>query len=131
MASNFRQLGVWNRAVELSVDIYKVTKSFPQEERLGLAAHIRKTSISIASNIAEGSGRGSNAQFIYFLDIAQGSAFELETQLIIAQKVGFILKIKAEQLLSELNIIEKMISSLKKALQQTTNKHKSKTSKNN
>lgn len=84
---NFKNLKVWQNGIELVVDVYKRLESFPKEEIYGLTGQIKRSSVSIPSNIAEGSGRGSNKDFNRFLDIALGSSFELETQLIIANKL--------------------------------------------
>lgn len=85
MAQSFRELVVWQRALQLSIAIYKLTKDFPREELYGLTAQIRRAAISVPSNIAEGQGRGSTGEFRQFLGIARGSNFELQTQLEIAR----------------------------------------------
>ena len=87
---NFKNLKVWQRGIELVVDVYKKTNNFPNEELYGLTSQIKRSAISIPSNIAEGSGRGSKKDFNRFLDISLGSSFELETQLIIAKRLDFI-----------------------------------------
>ncbi len=83
---NYKQLIVWQNAVELSVFIYQLTKAFPAEEKFGLVSQIRRAAVSVASNIAEGAGRNSDGEFIQFLGIAAGSLNELETQIIIANQ---------------------------------------------
>jgi len=88
MAQDFHDLLVWNKAIEPSVCIYKLTKPFPKEEMHGLVSQMRRASVSIASNIAEGRGRLSPAEFRQLLAFAQGSAFELKTQLLVGQKLG-------------------------------------------
>jgi len=80
---NFKDLKVWQKSMDLAIDIYKATSLFPRDEKFGLVSQIKRCSVSIPSNIAEGSGRGSDKEFNHFLNISQGSAFELETQLII------------------------------------------------
>ncbi len=87
MAQNFRDLVVWQRAIELTVCIYKLTAAFPKDELYGLNSQMRRASVSVASNIAEGRGRLNPAEFRQFLGIAQGSIFELKTQLIVARKL--------------------------------------------
>src|SRR5256885_8444483 len=79
------KLSVWQRAVNLVVTIYKATASFPRDERFGLTSQIRRAAVSIPANIAEGAARDSQKEFTYFLSNAQGSASELETELLIAQ----------------------------------------------
>lgn len=85
-----KNLDAWKKSVNLVVEIYKLTSCFPQEEQFGLISQIRRSSVSIPSNIAEGAARNSNAEFIRFLNIAQGSLAELETQLIISRELGFL-----------------------------------------
>lgn len=109
MAHNFKQLKVWQLAMEIVEDVYKITKDFPSEERYGLTSQINRCSVSVPSNIAEGAGRGSDNEFRHFLSIALGSAFELETQLILVQRIG----LSNEEELLKLNIkvseLEKML----------------------
>jgi four helix bundle protein len=87
MAQNAHDLIVWQRAIELTVVIYRLTRSFPKDELYGLTSQMRRASVSIASNIAEGRGRLNPAEFRQFLGIAQGSIFELKTQLTVARKL--------------------------------------------
>ena len=84
MAQDFQELNVWNRAMELTETVYELTKLFPPDERFGLTSQLRRACVSIASNIAEGRGRGSDRDFRHFLNIAQGSTFEVRTQLLLA-----------------------------------------------
>ena len=109
-----QKLKLWQKAIDLVVEVYRVTENFPKEEIYGLINQMRRAAVSIASNIAEGAARGSNAEFRKFLAIAQGSAAELETQIIIAGRLGF--QIKTEKLLSELDEISRMIVGLRKSL---------------
>lgn len=83
------ELSVWRKAVELSVAVYKLTDSFPAREMYGLSSQMRRAAVSIASNIAEGRRRGTDADFLHFLRMAHGSAAELETQLQISSKLSF------------------------------------------
>jgi four helix bundle protein len=87
---SYKDLIVWKKSVELVEEIYRPTQSFPAEERYGLTSQIRRASISIPSNIAEGYGRRNKKENAYFVNIAYGSATEVETKLIIAQKLSFI-----------------------------------------
>jgi four helix bundle protein len=89
MAGAYQDLVVWQRAVELSVAIYGLTASFPREEIYGLTSQLRRASVSIASNIAEGWGRQSDSGYKHFLAMSRGSLFELQTQLVIARKLRF------------------------------------------
>ena len=88
MAQDYHELIVWQRAVELTVCIYKLTRSFPKEELYGLTSQMRRASVSVASNIAEGRGRLTPGEFRQFLGLAQGSTYELQTQLLVARKLG-------------------------------------------
>jgi four helix bundle protein len=104
LAQAFQDLSVWQRAMELTVTIYSLTKTFPKEEIYGLTSQLRRASVSIASNIAEGRGRGSDGEFRQFLNIAQGSTYEVQTQLLVAKqlKIGDeTLNRKAESLCIE------------------------------
>ena len=83
------RLQVWKRSIDYVVEIYDLTAGFPKEGLYGLTNQMRRAAVSIASNIAEGAGRGSKKEFGRFLSIAQGSAAELKTQLIIAEKLGY------------------------------------------
>jgi four helix bundle protein len=89
VGNSFRDLLVWQRAVQLSLAIYKFTASFPDSERFGLTNQLRRASISVASNIAEGYGRTTKGEYLLFLGHARGSIFEVQTQLVIADGLGF------------------------------------------
>ena len=89
MVDSFKDLVVWQRAVQLSLAIYKLTASFPGSERFGLTNQLRRASVSVASNIAEGYGRTTRGEYLLFLGHARGSVFEVQTQLIIADGLGF------------------------------------------
>ncbi len=88
MTKSYRDLIVWQKAIDLTVLIYELTKSFPKEELYGLSNQMRRCAVSIPSNIAEGAGRLNKAEYRQFLGIARGSSFELQTQLILVQKLG-------------------------------------------
>jgi four helix bundle protein len=106
------KLDVWKMAVDFVVRIYDCTRTFPAEEKFGLTSQIRRAAVSIPANIAEGAARQYSKEFLQFLSIAQGSASELETELLIAQKLGFIEKQSYEQLYNELNTIARKIVGL-------------------
>jgi four helix bundle protein len=88
MPQDAQNLKVWQRAIDLTVCVYRLTQRFPKEETYGLISQLRRASISVASNIAEGRGRLNAAEFRQFLGIALGSTFEIKTQLIVARKLG-------------------------------------------
>jgi four helix bundle protein len=115
---NLKELKIWNKALELSVKVYEVTASFPKEEVYGLTSQIRRCAVSIPSNISEGAGRNSNKEFIHFLGIANGSCYELQTQLIISNKLNLITNETLQILLSEIEEIQKMNYTFKNKLNQ-------------
>ncbi|UOK41554.1 MULTISPECIES: four helix bundle protein [Flavobacterium] len=112
----FKELGIWKKSRVFCSDIYSITASFPNEEKFGLTNQLRRASVSIPSNIAEGSSRNSNKDFSRFLEIAIGSAYEIETQLIIPSDLGFIDSEKLVLLSNQLNEIIKMISKFRSTL---------------
>src|SRR5687767_7401109 len=88
--NNLKELKIWDRALNLSVEVYKATTAFPKEETYGLTSQIKRCAVSIASNIAEGAGRNSAKEFKYFLGIANGSCYELQTQLLISNRLNLL-----------------------------------------
>jgi len=123
---NFKELKIWQLSRYFVKDIYFLTKKFPDDERFGLTQQIRRAVVSIPSNIAEGSGRGSNNDFSRFLDIANGSAFEVETQLILSLDLEYISQTEFDFLNEKLQVIEKMIFNFNQSLkEQKTNSLKS------
>jgi len=88
MAQDYRDLIVWQKAIDLTVCVYQLTRSFPKDEVYGLVSQMRKAAVSVASNIAEGRGRLNVSEFRPFLGISQGSIYELQTQLLVARKLG-------------------------------------------
>ena len=115
---SFRDSIAWQRAMDLSQEIYQVTRSFPKEEIFGLTNQLRRASVSIASNIAEGQGRLTQGEFLHFLGMARGSALEVETQLEIAKREGFANATaieRAQSVASEVvRILNAVITSLRK-----------------
>ena len=114
--NNFRELDVWKKAVELATRIYKLTDDYPKQEMYGLTSQIRRCTVSISSNIAEGAGRRSRNEFRQFLNIAMGSCYELETQLTISKNLDYIRVNNYDELLDLLTEIQKMIYALIKYL---------------
>jgi len=113
---NYKKLEVWNESVMLVTEIYLLTDKFPDKERFGLISQINRSSVSVASNIAEGAGRGSKKDFSLFLGYALASSFELETQLIISNNLNFISNEQKEDVVNKLNIIQRKIYNLMKSL---------------
>ena len=111
-ARNFRNYKVWKDAVEYASKVYKVTADMPWFEKKGLCDQLQRATVSISSNIAEGSARPSDADFAHFLDTSLGSAFEVETQLLIAKNVGYINDELYSVLLNDVNEIERQINGL-------------------
>ena len=113
----FKELKVWQKAIELVTNTYLKTQSFPKEEIYGLTSQIRRCAVSIPSNIAEGCGRKTNKDFSSFLGISLGSAFEFETQLIICKNLEFIQQEDFNLLESEIQHIQNMIIKLQSTLE--------------
>lgn len=108
----YRDLVVWQKAMSLVTELYKTTNNFPQNEIYGLTGQIRRCSVSIPSNIAEGYGRNSVTEYIRFLRIAAGSLYELQTQLEISLNLKYLGKIDFEKLFESSREIERMLCSL-------------------
>ena len=109
---NFRNYKIWTESISFTTQIYKIVSDFPSFERYGLSDQLRRASVSIPSNIAEGAARDSEREFIHFLNISLGSAFEVETQLQIAYNLEYISHETFDMLLSQLHLIEKQINEL-------------------
>ncbi|MCY2926725.1 MAG: four helix bundle protein [Planctomycetota bacterium] len=112
----FKDLIAWQKAVELAVLVYRLTAEFPAEERFGLAAHARRSAVSIPSNIAEGFSRTSRPDFARFLELALGSANELETQLTLAIRLGFLTPQKAQACLGSVTEVQRVTVGLMNSL---------------
>lgn len=113
---NYRQLIVWQKAMEMVLRVYQATKAFPKEEIYGLSSQIRRAVVSIPSNIAEGQARKSTAEFLQFLSIAQGSRAEVETQILIAQQLGYVTDSTAQEILSLSEEVAKLLYALIRSL---------------
>ena len=113
---NFKELKVWKAGIKICKIIFQTTKAFPSEERYGLISQVNRSAVSIPSNIAEGCGRKSNKELHQFLNIALGSSFELETQVIIAKEFSYISSEQSEEICSSIIEIQKMIYGLQKSL---------------
>jgi four helix bundle protein len=116
MSGSYRDIKVWQRAIELVVDIYSCTRSFPKEEMYGLVGQLRRAAVSIFSNIAEGKGRRTDKEFLLFLHHARGSVFELETQLTIAGLLGYIPEPDVHRIANSASEVARMLSGLIKAI---------------
>jgi len=109
-----QKLEVWIKALELVTDIYKDTERFPKEERYGLTSQIRRAAVSIPANVAEGAGRHSKKEFAHFLSNSQGSASELETELVIAHRLGYLNETSLARLIAQLERIGRLITGLRR-----------------
>jgi four helix bundle protein len=114
---NFKELKIWQKSRELTKKVYLITQKFPKEEKYDLVSQIRRSAVSIPSNIAEGSGRESKKEFVRFLNISISSAFELETQIIISNDLGFVEEQEYNLVIEEINVIQKMIFGFKKSIE--------------
>lgn len=118
---NFEKLKIWQKAMDITVEVYKISELLPTNERFNLIHQIKKCAISIPSNIAEGSGRNHNKEFIQFLGIANGSTFELITQLILAKRLNLIDEKIIQPLINQLVEVSNMNFSFQKTLNSNIN----------
>jgi four helix bundle protein len=117
MLKNYKELKVWQKAYRFCIMIYKITKHFPKEERYGLTSQIRRSAVSVPSNIAEGYGRKTTQEYMQSLYIAYGSQCELETQILLAKDLGYIKTDDFEVLRKDIGEVERMLKALIKSLQ--------------
>lgn len=107
--SNFKELKVWQRSMDLAVRVYETLKVLPDDEKFCLITQMRRCAVSIPSNVAEGQARNSNNEFYHFLTISRGSNAELQTQLLICQRLNYLSQTIVDELVKELNEIDRMI----------------------
>jgi four helix bundle protein len=105
---NFKELRIWQKGMDIAVNSFKLTEEFPKEERFGLNMQITRAGVSIPSNIAEGSSRSSEKEYSRFIEISLGSSYELETQLLIAQRIGYGNQDLLTKILTDVNDEQKM-----------------------
>jgi four helix bundle protein len=115
--SSFRDLRVWQVSMDLVVDVYRLTQAFPNHEMYGLVQQMQRAAVSVPSNIAEGQARDHLREYLHHLSMAQGSLAELETQLDIARRLGYISADQGDLRLSQLTAIAKQLKSLRNALE--------------
>jgi four helix bundle protein len=115
MSGSYRDIKAWQKAIELVIDIYASTRNFPREEVYGLASQLRHAAVSVASNIAEGKGRCTDKEFLLFLHHARGFVFEMETQLAIAGRLGYLAKPDEQRMETHAGEIARMLNGLIKA----------------
>ena len=113
--TSFRDLHVWQQSMALTTRVYELSRSFPEDEKFGLTAQIRRASVSVPSNIAEGSGRRSKGEFLQFLGIATGSLREVETETILATMLGFVEEV--QETLESISRISMMLTRLRQSVE--------------
>jgi len=118
-SSSFRDLRVWQDAMKLTAQIYRITAGFPKHEVYGLSQQVRRAAVSVPSNIAEGKGRSSDKEFAQFLFHARGSLLELETQLLIAEELQYLSKEQSNQLAGIAEKVGRALSGLINSLRQS------------
>lgn len=116
MKHRFKELKVWQKAMEVARLTYVARADFPDEERFGLISQMRRAAVSIPSNIAEGAGRNSAKDFQHFLSISNGSSYELETQFLLAESFGYVSASVIEDMCSRIEELQRMLHGLKKSL---------------
>lgn len=120
--STHKDLNVWKKAMDLAAQVYSLTAKFPKEELYGLTSQIRRSAVSIPSNIAEGAARHSRKEFIQFLHIASGSVAELETQLLLAIQIGLL---SGDHIISHVEEVRKLLLGLLRSLKKKPITHHS------
>ena len=114
---SYKDLLIWQKGIKIVILVYKLVRLFPQEELYALTSQLKRAAVSVPSNIAEGYGRNTDKSFSHFLDISRGSLFEIETQIIIANELGFILdEVLFKEVLSQIEEESKMLNSFSKTL---------------
>ena len=113
---NYNNLQIWQQAMDLVEDIYKLTASFPTEEKFGLVSQMTRAAVSIPSNIAEGAGRNSDKDFAHFISIAIGSLYELNTQIVLSERLGYIDQSQSQELQKKLDNLQRKSVSFKSKL---------------
>ena len=113
---NYQELIAWQKAMDLVEEVYKVSKSFPREEIYGLTSQVRRAAVSIPSNVAEGQGRTTTPDFLRHLSIAYGSLRELETQVLIAARLGYLARGKIDDVMNMAGEVGRLLNGLKSSL---------------
>ncbi|KEF34788.1 30S ribosomal protein S23 [Deinococcus sp. RL] len=113
---DYRQFVVWQKAHALTLRVYVLTHSFPADERFGLTAQLRRAAVSIPSNIAEGAGRASDTDFARFLDMAGGSANEVEYQMLLARDLGYVPELEYQTVTHQLSEVRRVLTGFRRRL---------------
>ncbi len=117
---DFRNLKVWQRAHALTLDVYRITRGFPADERYGLTAQLRRSCASVAANLAEGCARAGDSDFARFVNIAMGSASETDYHLLLALDLGYVDSTNYNSLLEQVSEVKRMLNSLERTLRGTS-----------
>ena len=117
---SYEDLRVWQAGISLCADVYRVTSAFPADERFGLTSQMRRASVSVPSNIAEGWGRGTRADYLRFLRIARGSLFEIKTQIVIAERIGLASAADAARLTGAIEALRRPLQGLIQSLERVS-----------
>lgn len=112
MSRGYRDLIVWNKSMDLVSEVYRLTKRFPREETYGLISQLRRAAVSVPSNIAEGQGRHYRREFVHFLRTARGSVMEIETQVLISSRLGYIDDAEGRALLAGCDEVSRLLQGL-------------------
>jgi four helix bundle protein len=118
MLKNYKELKVWQKSYQLSLELYKITKGFPGDEKYGLTSQMRRAAVSVPSNIAEGYGRKTTRDYVRSLYLAYGSNCELETQILLSGDLGYIKAQEKEMLQKNVGEVERMLKALIKSLEE-------------
>ena len=118
MLKNYKELKVWQKSYQLCLEVYKITAGFPKDEKFGLTSQIRRAVVSIPSNIAEGYGRKTTADYLRSLYIAYGSNCELETQIMLSRDLDYIRREIVETVIDKIHEVERMLKALIKSLEE-------------
>jgi len=118
---DFKELKIWHKAYDLALVIYEASRSFPREEMYGLTSQLRRAAVSIGANIAEGCGRRSDGELVRFLQIARGSASEVEHHLLLARDLKFLQAARHQDIEKRLQEVQRMLTSLVSSVQDTQN----------
>ena len=120
MLKNYKELKVWQKSYQICLEVYSITKAFPKEEIYGLTSQIRRSAVSVPSNIAEGYGRKTTPEYIRYLYVAYGSNCELETQILLSYDLSYTKPEDTKKLQGDIGEVERMLKALIKSLE---NKH--------
>jgi four helix bundle protein len=120
MTQNYRDLIAWQKAMDLVTSVYAVTADFPSDERFGLMSQVRRAVVSVPSNIAEGQGRRTRGEFVQFLSVAHGSLREVETQILIAVRLGYLNEARGNSVLVVSKEVGRLINGLSRSLERSS-----------